>query len=60
MLLEMANLPGRDTYDLVENVLKKNYHLFMMDLAKEPVVPDTFKLLIIVKPTLDFYCCMRN
>ena len=45
---------GPDTYDLVENVLKKNYHLFMMDLAKEPVVPDTFKLLIIVKPTLTF------
>lgn len=45
---------GPDTYDLVENVLKKNYHLFMMDLAAEPVVPDTFKLLIIVKPTLAF------
>ncbi len=45
---------GPETYDLVENVLKKNYSLFMMDLAKEPVVPDTFKLLIIVKPTLTF------
>jgi gliding-associated putative ABC transporter substrate-binding component GldG len=45
---------GPDTYDLVENVLKKNYHLFMMDLATEPVVPDTFKLLMIVKPTLTF------
>ena len=45
---------GPNTYDLVENVLKKNYHLFMMDLAKEPVIPDTFKLLIIVKPTLTF------
>jgi gliding-associated putative ABC transporter substrate-binding component GldG len=38
----------------VENVLKKNYNLFMMDLAKEPVIPDTFKLLMIVKPTLEF------
>ena len=45
---------GPNTYDLVENVLKKNYHLFMMDLSKEPVVPDTFKLLMIVKPTLTF------
>ncbi len=45
---------GPDTYDLVENVLKKNYQVFMMDLSKEPVVPDTFKLLIIVKPTLTF------
>ncbi|MGN6600982.1 MAG: gliding motility-associated ABC transporter substrate-binding protein GldG [Ginsengibacter sp.] len=45
---------GPETYDLVENVLKKNYSLFMMDLSKEPVVPDTFKLMIIVKPTLTF------
>jgi gliding-associated putative ABC transporter substrate-binding component GldG len=45
---------GPNVYDLVENVLKKNYNLFMMDLAKEPVIPDTFKLLIIVKPTLTF------
>lgn len=45
---------GENTYDLVENVLKKNYRLFLMDLTKEPVIPDTFKLLIIVKPTLTF------
>lgn len=45
---------GPNTYDLVENVLKKNYHLYMMDLAKEPVIPDTFKMLMIVKPTLTF------
>lgn len=45
---------GPNVYDLVENVLKKNYSLFMMDLAKQPVVPDTFKLLILVKPTLAF------
>lgn len=45
---------GPNVYDLVENVLKKNYNLFMMDLEKEPVIPDTFKLLIIVKPTLTF------
>ncbi|HEY5464607.1 MAG TPA: gliding motility-associated ABC transporter substrate-binding protein GldG [Hanamia sp.] len=45
---------GPNVYDLVENVLKKNYSLFMMDLTKEPVIPDTFKVLIIVKPTLTF------
>ena len=45
---------GSNVYDLVENELKKNYQLFMMDLSKEPVIPDTFKLMIIVKPTLTF------
>lgn len=45
---------GPNTYDLVENVLRKNYSLFTMDLEKEPVIPDTFKLLMIVKPTLGF------
>ena len=45
---------GPETYDLVENVLKKNYHLFMMDLQKEAVIPDTFKLLLIVKPSFTF------
>jgi ABC-2 type transport system permease protein len=45
---------GANTYDLVENVLRKNYSLFTMDLEKEPVIPDTFKLLMIVKPTLGF------
>ena len=45
---------GPETYDLVENVLKKNYQLFMMDLQKEALIPDTFKLLVIVKPSLSF------
>jgi ABC-2 type transport system permease protein len=45
---------GANTYDLVENVLKKNYSLFMMNIAKEPVIPDTFNLLLIVKPTASF------
>ncbi|MEO8960379.1 MAG: gliding motility-associated ABC transporter substrate-binding protein GldG [Ginsengibacter sp.] len=45
---------GANTYDLVENVLRKSYNLFMMNLAIEPIIPDTFKLLIIVKPTLPF------
>ena len=45
---------GPGTYDLVENVLKKNYQLFMVDLQKEALIPDTFKLLLIVKPSLTF------
>ena len=45
---------GPETYDLVENVLKKNYQLFMVDLQKEALIPDTFKLLLIVKPSLSF------
>jgi ABC-2 type transport system permease protein len=45
---------GANTYDLVENVLRKNYSLFTMDLEKEHVIPDTFKLLMIVKPKLGF------
>ena len=45
---------GDNTYDLVENVLKKNYNLFTLDIKKEPVIPDTFKLLMIVKPIQAF------
>ena len=45
---------GANTYDLVENVLKKSYSLFTIDINKEPVIPDTFKLLMIVKPTHAF------
>lgn len=45
---------GDNVYDLVENVLKKNYNLFTLDINKEPVIPDTFKLLMIVKPTHAF------
>jgi len=43
-----------NTYDLVENVLRKNYSLFTMNLETEPVIPDTFKMLLIVKPTIGF------
>lgn len=45
---------GANTYDLVENVLRKNYQLYTVNLKNEPVIPDTFKLLMIVKPTLSF------
>lgn len=45
---------GDNVVDLVENVLRKNYSLFTLNIAKEPVIPDTFKLLMIVKPTVSF------
>ena len=45
---------GDNVYDLIENVLRKNYSLFSMNLQQEPVIPDTFKLLVVVKPTIGF------
>ncbi|MEO6452710.1 MAG: gliding motility-associated ABC transporter substrate-binding protein GldG [Ginsengibacter sp.] len=45
---------GVNTYDLVENVLKKNYNLFTININTQAVIPDTFKLLMIVKPTIAF------
>jgi ABC-2 type transport system permease protein len=42
------------TYDMVENVLRPNYSLFTFNLNTQPAIPDTFKLLIIVKPTRQF------
>lgn len=45
---------GINTYDLVENVLKKDYNLKIVNLPAQPLIPDTFKLLLIVKPTISF------
>ncbi len=45
---------GINTYDLVENTLRKDYSLFTLNLKTQPVIPDTFKLLMIVKPTQPF------
>ncbi len=45
---------GENTYDLVENVLRKDYNLFTININTEPIIPDTFKLLMIVKPTIPF------
>lgn len=42
------------TYDLVENVLRPNYNLFSFNLNTQPLIPDTFKLLLVVKPTQPF------
>jgi len=42
------------TFDLFENVLRRNYSLFTLDISKQPFIPDTFKLLMIVKPSVPF------
>lgn len=41
------------TYDF-QQVLQRDYKMFMLNLKTQPVIPDTFKVLIIVKPTLQF------
>ncbi|MEO7802485.1 MAG: Gldg family protein, partial [Ginsengibacter sp.] len=45
---------GANVYDLIENVLRKDYSLFTFNINAEPVIPDTFKLLVIVKPNIPF------
>ena len=42
------------TYDLVENVLRPDYNLFTFNLNTQALIPDTFKILLIVKPTVPF------
>ena len=42
------------SYDLANNVLLKDYNLKTFDLNVHAAIPDTFKLLLIVKPTKKF------
>lgn len=42
------------SYDLANSVLLKDYDLKTLNLNTQPVIPDTFKLLVIVKPTSKF------
>lgn len=45
---------GVETFDLFNNVLRKNYNVFTFNINTHAVIPDTFKLLMIVKPTVPF------
>lgn len=45
---------GPEVQDLIEGVLRPNYHLFTLNLATQPSIPDTFKVLVVVKPTITF------
>jgi ABC-2 type transport system permease protein len=42
------------TYDLAENVLKVDYNFTPFDLKAAPYIPDTFKLMLMVKPSAPF------
>lgn len=42
------------TYDLFNYTLKKDYNVFTFNLNTQAAIPDTFKTLMIVKPTLAF------
>ena len=55
-ILDSANniINGIETFDLFNNVLRKNFNVFTFDINRQPVIPDTFKLLMIVKPTHAF------
>ncbi len=41
-------------YDLMQNVLPSRYNTKTIDLSKQPLIPDTFKSILIVKPTIPF------
>jgi gliding-associated putative ABC transporter substrate-binding component GldG len=43
-----------EVQDLIEGVLRPNYDLRTLNLAMQPIIPDTFKVLMIVKPTTTF------
>lgn len=45
---------GTTTWDLVENILMPDYNVFTINLNEEAAIPDTFKLLVIVKPSQTF------
>ena len=45
---------GIETFDLFNSVLRKHYNVFTFNIKTEQVIPDTFKVLMIVKPTIPF------
>ena len=45
---------GPEVQDLIEGTLRPNYQLFTLNLPTQPSIPDTFKVLMIVKPTITF------
>ena len=45
---------GANVEDLVENVLAKDYNVKLLNISTQVVIPDTFKLLLIVKPSIPF------
>ena len=45
---------GAEVQDLIEGTLRPNYGLFTLNLATQAIIPDTFKVLMVVKPTMTF------
>jgi gliding-associated putative ABC transporter substrate-binding component GldG len=45
---------GAEVQDLIEGTLRPNYNLFTLNLPTQPSIPDTFKVLMIVKPSRIF------
>ena len=45
---------GAEVQDLIEGTLRPNYGLFTLNLATQAFIPDTFKVLMVVKPTTTF------
>lgn len=45
---------GPEVQDLIEGVLRPNYNLFSLNIATQPSIPDTFQVLLIVKPKEKF------
>lgn len=43
-----------NTYDLVENVLNKDYRLFTFNLTAPGFIPEAMKAFIVIKPTVSF------
>lgn len=45
---------GAEVSDLIEGLLRPNYNVFTLNLTTQPSIPDTFKVLMVVKPILTF------
>ena len=45
---------GPEVSDFIEGLLRPNYNVFTLNLSTQPSIPDTFKVLIVVKPTITF------
>lgn len=46
--------PQYMVYDLFENLLKTNYEAYTLNLETQPVIPDVFNVLMLIKPYLPF------
>jgi len=45
---------GPEVQDLIEGLLRPNYNVFTLNVATQPNIPDTFKVVMVVKPSVTF------